>query len=189
MMIVEEVRRRGSVRVSELTEQLGVSEMTVRRDLDALAQSGLIEKVHGGATTRMRLTADEPGFEVNSHRQLPEKEAIANAAAELVRPGQAIAFSGGTTTWRLARRIRRTPNLTVVTNSLQVADVLHAENWPDLTVVITEARTPSGRARRPDRGADPPDTPRRRPVHGRARDDRGRRVHHAQPSKPRPTRR
>ena len=144
MMIVEEVRRRGSVRVSELTEQLGVSEMTVRRDLDALAQSGLIEKVHGGATTRMRLTADEPGFEVNSHRQLPEKEAIANAAAELVRPGQAIAFSGGTTTWRLARRIRRTPNLTVVTNSLQVADVLHAENRPDLTVVITGGvRTPS----------------------------------------------
>src|SRR5436305_21841 len=64
MVIVEEVRRRGSVRVSELTDQLGVSEMTVRRDLDALAQSGLIEKVHGGATTRMRLTASASQFVV-----------------------------------------------------------------------------------------------------------------------------
>ena len=50
MMIVEEVRRHGAVRVSELTEQLGVSEMTVRRDLDVLAAAGLVEKVHGGAT-------------------------------------------------------------------------------------------------------------------------------------------
>jgi DeoR/GlpR family transcriptional regulator of sugar metabolism len=144
MVIVEEVRRRGSVRVSELTDRLGVSEMTIRRDLDALAQSGLIEKVHGGATTRMRLTADEPGFEVNSHRQTAEKEAIAQAAARLVEPGQAIALSGGTTTWHLARHIRRTPNLTVVTNSLPVADVLHAEKRRDLTVVLTGGvRTPS----------------------------------------------
>ena len=144
MLIVEEVRRRGAVRVSELTDQLGVSEMTIRRDLDALAQSGLVEKVHGGATTRMRPTADEPGFEVNSHLQVKEKDAIAQAAAELVRPGQAIALSGGTTTWRLARHLRRAANLTVVTNSIQVAEVLHAENRPDLTVVITGGvRTPS----------------------------------------------
>jgi DeoR/GlpR family transcriptional regulator of sugar metabolism len=144
MMIVEEVRRLGSVRVSELTDQLGVSEMTVRRDLDVLAQSGLVEKVHGGATTPMRLTTDEPGFEAKSRRQIAEKEAIARAAAQLVEPGQAIALSAGTTTWRLARRLRHVPNLTVVTNSLPVADVLHAEKRPDLTVVLTGGvRTPS----------------------------------------------
>ena len=124
MMIVEEVRLHGSVRVSELTEQLGVSGMTVRRDLDLLAQEGLIEKVHGGATIRSRLSADEPGFEAKSYRQVAEKEAIARAASELVEPGQAVALSAGTTTWRLARRLRHTPNLTVVTNSLPVADVL-----------------------------------------------------------------
>src|SRR5215467_328197 len=112
MMIVEEIRRHGSVRVSELTEQLGVSEMTVRRDLDALASSGLVEKVHGGATTRTRLSADEPGFEAKSHRQVAEKEAIARVASELVAPGQAVALSAGTTTWHLARRLRNTPNLT-----------------------------------------------------------------------------
>ena len=51
-LIVEELRRHGAVRVSELTELLDVSEMTVRRDLDALAAGGLLEKVHGGATLR-----------------------------------------------------------------------------------------------------------------------------------------
>src|SRR5919205_4176795 len=81
MLIAEEVRRRGAVRVSELTELLGVSDMTVRRDLDALAGSGLIEKVHGGATARARLSTDEPGFEAKSHRQFREKEANPGTAA------------------------------------------------------------------------------------------------------------
>jgi DeoR/GlpR family transcriptional regulator of sugar metabolism len=144
MMIAEEIRRHGSVRVSELTEQFGVSEMTVRRDLDVLARSGLIEKVHGGAMTRMPLSADEPSFESKSRRQVAEKEAIARAASELVDAGQAIALSAGTTTWRLARHLRHTPNLTVITNSLPVADVLHQEKRPDLTVVLTGGvRTPS----------------------------------------------
>ena len=145
MMIVEEVRLRGSVRVSELTEQLGVSEVTVRRDLDVLAQSGLIEKVHGGAITPTRLSADEPSFETKSHRQVAEKEAIARAA-ERARssPVRRSALSAGTTTWRLARCLRHMANLTVVTNSLPVADVLHAEKRPDLTVVLTGGvRTPS----------------------------------------------
>jgi DeoR/GlpR family transcriptional regulator of sugar metabolism len=116
MLIVEEIRRRGAVRVSELTELLDVSDMTVRRDLDALAASGLIEKVHGGATARERQSTDEPGFEAKSHRQLKEKEAIARAAAALVQPGQAIALTAGTTTWRLAHHIVDVAHLTVVTN-------------------------------------------------------------------------
>ena len=97
------------MRVSELTELLGVSEMTIRRDLDVLAESGLVEKVHGGATRAARLSADEPGFEAKSHRQLAEKEAIARAAAQLVEPGQAIALTAGTTTWRLAHHLRGRP--------------------------------------------------------------------------------
>jgi DeoR/GlpR family transcriptional regulator of sugar metabolism len=143
-LIVDEIRRLGAVRVSALTELLSVSGMTVRRDLDALAVSGLVEKVHGGATARKQLSADEPGFEAKSHRQLAEKEAIARAAAQLVRPGQAVALTAGTTTWRLAHHIFDVPDLTVVTNSVQVANVLHRERRPDLTVVLTGGvRTPS----------------------------------------------
>jgi DeoR/GlpR family transcriptional regulator of sugar metabolism len=143
-LIAEEIRRRGAVRVSELTELLGVSDMTIRRDLDVLHASGVIEKVHGGATIRGRLSADEPGFETKSHRQLEEKEAIARAARELVEPGQAVGLTAGTTTWRLAHQIREVPHLTVVTNCVQVASVLHREPRPDLTVVLTGGvRTPS----------------------------------------------
>src|SRR3954469_20449155 len=143
-LIAEEIRRRGAMRVSELTELLGVSDMTIRRDLDVLSGSGLIDKVHGGATARRSLSTDEPGFEPKSRRQFAEKEAIAQAASELVEPGQAIALSAGTTTWRLAHYLADVPDLTVVTNSMQVAIVLHRQARPDLTVVlIGGVRTPS----------------------------------------------
>jgi DeoR/GlpR family transcriptional regulator of sugar metabolism len=143
-MIVDELRRLGAVRVSELTRLLDVSEMTIRRDLDALAAAGLLEKVHGGATLRGGLSADEPGFEAKSQRQLREKEAIARAAARLVEPGQSIGLTAGTTTWRLAHHLARVPDLTVLTNSIQVANVFHREPRPDLTVVLTGGvRTPS----------------------------------------------
>jgi DeoR/GlpR family transcriptional regulator of sugar metabolism len=143
-LIVEELRRQGAVRVSELTTLLAVSEMTVRRDLDTLAAAGLLEKVHGGATVRGGLSADEPGFEAKSHRQLIEKKAIARAAAALVEPGQSIGLTAGTTTWRLAHHLAQVPDLTVVTNSIRVANVLHRAPRSDLTVVLTGGvRTPS----------------------------------------------
>ena len=100
--------------------------------------------MHGGATLRGGLSAEEPGFEAKSHRQLKEKEAIARAASRLVEPGQAIGLTAGTTTWRLAHHLTDVPDLTVVTNSIQVADVLHRAPRPDLTVVLTGGvRTPS----------------------------------------------
>jgi DeoR/GlpR family transcriptional regulator of sugar metabolism len=143
-LILKEVRRSGAARVSELTELLGVSDMTVRRDLDVLASAGLVDKVHGGATVASRLSANEPGFEAKSHQQIDEKEAIARAARALVEPGQAIGLTAGTTTWLLARHLVDVPGLTVVTNSLQVANVLYAERRPDLTVILTGGvRTPS----------------------------------------------
>jgi DeoR/GlpR family transcriptional regulator of sugar metabolism len=144
MLVLEEIRRRGAARVSELTGLFGVSDMTIRRDLDALASAGLVDKVHGGATAPGRLSADEPGFEAKSHRQLEEKEAIARSASKLVEPGQAIGLTAGTTTWRLAHHILDVPDLTVVTNSIQVANVLYPERRPDLTVILTGGvRTPS----------------------------------------------
>jgi DeoR/GlpR family transcriptional regulator of sugar metabolism len=143
-LILKEVRRSGAARVSELTELLGVSDMTIRRDLDVLASAGLVDKVHGGATVSTRLSANEPGFEAKSHQQIEEKESIARAARELVEPGQAIGLTAGTTTWLLAHHLLDVPGLTVVTNSLQVANVLHAERRSDLTVILTGGvRTPS----------------------------------------------
>ncbi|MFD8673579.1 DeoR/GlpR family DNA-binding transcription regulator [Streptomyces seoulensis] len=149
-LIVDEVRRRGGVRVNELTRQLGVSDMTVRRDLDALARQGVLEKVHGGAVPVVEASTHEPGFEAKSGLEPTAKEEIARAAARLVAPGSAIALSGGTTTYTLARRLLEVPDLTVVTNSVRVADVFHTAQRTTgrrpgaATVVLTGGvRTPS----------------------------------------------
>lgn len=143
-VIVAEVRRRGSVRVSELATLLGVSDMTVRRDLDLLDGAGLLTKVHGGATLRDERSTDEPGFEAKSLRNMAEKHAIAMAAAGRVRTGSAIGITAGTTTWQLAYHIVHVADLTVVTNSVRVADVLHQHHRSDRTVLLTGGvRTPS----------------------------------------------
>ena len=137
--------RTGAVRVADLVRDLGVSDMTVRRDLEILDDRGLIEKVHGGATSiaeqrpvraRVRREVDAPAE--------PEKEAIADAAVALVEPGTAIGISAGTTTYALARRLVDVPGLTVVTNSVRVADVLYRPARSDQTIILTGGvRTPS----------------------------------------------
>ncbi|MDQ0935504.1 DeoR/GlpR family DNA-binding transcription regulator [Streptomyces turgidiscabies] len=149
-LILDEVQRRGGVRVNELTRKLGVSDMTVRRDLDALARQGVLEKVHGGAVPVVEASTHEPGFEAKSGLELTAKEDIARAAAELVSAGSAIALSGGTTTYALAHQLLDVPDLTVVTNSVRVADVFHTaqrvsgQRQGAATVVLTGGvRTPS----------------------------------------------
>jgi len=146
--ILSELDRRESVRVSELVELLGVSDMTVRRDLDTLDRAGRLLKVHGGAARRVERSAarstDEPGFAAKSHRQTEEKEAIGSRAAQFVEPGSAVAISAGTTTHALARHLVGIPGLTVVTNSVWVAETLHADDRADTTVLLTGGlRTPS----------------------------------------------
>ncbi len=142
-VIVDELQRHGAVRVGDLTRILGVSDMTIRRDLDALAQQGLVDKVHGGATIRRTRSTDEPGFEAKWLHQQQEKEAIARAAARLVTPGTAVGLSAGTTTWTLAHELRDIPDLTVVTNSIQVAEVLYAGAAEQTVVLTGGVRTPS----------------------------------------------
>lgn len=143
-LIVSQIRRSGSVRVADLAEQLDVSEMTVRRDLDALDDAGLIVKVHGGATMRVERASDEPGFAAKSRRNIHEKRAIAASAAVLVAPGSAIGITAGTTTVQLAAELVHLPDLTVVTDSIPVADVFHATPRPDRSVILVGGeRTPS----------------------------------------------
>jgi DeoR/GlpR family transcriptional regulator of sugar metabolism len=151
-VILRTVRNDGSARVSDLTQKLGVSDMTIRRDLEVLARTGLIEKVHGGAVLPGAPSSHEPGFEAKSVRELPEKAMIAKAAARLVRPGAAVALSAGTTTYALAEQLFSVPGLTVVTNSMRVASLFSTArpDGPDghgsgpASVVLTGGmRTPS----------------------------------------------
>jgi len=142
-LILDEVRTTGGARVSELVDRLGVSDMTVRRDIEVLAAQGLVTRVHGGATTAGS-SVDEPGFAAKSALHTAAKQAIAQAAARLVEPGASVALSAGTTTHAVASALLTVPRLTVVTNSLRVAEVLHNAGRDDLTVMLTGGeRTPS----------------------------------------------
>ncbi|MDR3440029.1 DeoR/GlpR family DNA-binding transcription regulator [Telmatospirillum sp.] len=105
------------VRVADLAQSFQVSEITVRRDLDELAEQGLIERVHGGA----RLIAHRPAdaAEGTDAGQVGKKRLIAAAAARLVRPGDTVLLSGGTTTLAVFREISRM-DVRIITNNATV---------------------------------------------------------------------
>ena len=121
--ILELVRSSGAISLRELARQVQTSEVTVRRDLRALESDGLLDRRHGGAVLPGGL-AHEPSYSEKSHVAAAEKAAIAELAVSLVSDGDALVVGAGTTTQALARRLTRFTELTVVTNSLLVAQVL-----------------------------------------------------------------
>lgn len=143
--------------MADLSARFEVSDMTIRRDLDALAAEGCLAKVHGGAVaaeeTESHRRTEEPGFEAKFLQQEAQKNAIAEAALTLVEPGMSVGLSAGTTTWTLAQRLTAVPDLTVVTNSPRIADTFHAGTFHHhtshtaaggQTVILTGGvRTPS----------------------------------------------
>jgi len=143
-IITAQLRLHGAVRVGDLATLLDVSEMTVRRDLDALCELGVLDKVHGGATLRDDRSAFEPGFDAKSRRNLEEKIAIGRTAASLVRAGTSIGLTAGTTTYHMAMSLVDVADLTVVTNCIHIAEYLHQFPRADRTVLlIGGTRTPS----------------------------------------------
>jgi DeoR/GlpR family transcriptional regulator of sugar metabolism len=133
-LIVEEIRRKGAVRVSELTELLAVSEMTIRRDLEALEREGLLRRVHGGAT-RLSPRGYEPPFALRAVSETETKRRIGERAAGLVTDGETIVIDMGTTTLELARALRNATGLTILTPSLRAAELLLPN--PALRVIVT----------------------------------------------------
>ncbi|WP_399065213.1 DeoR family transcriptional regulator [Streptomyces winkii] len=121
------VRANGAVSLRELARVVQTSEVTVRRDVRALEAEGLLDRRHGGAVLPGGFTR-ETGFPQKPHTATAEKTAIADLAAGLVEEGEAIVVGAGTTTQELARRLARVPGLTVVTNSLLVAQALAHAN-------------------------------------------------------------
>ena len=111
------------VRVDELAEWLQVSPATVRRDLLELEQQGRLRRVHGGATELER-NADEPLFDDKTAIAAAEKQAIAAAAFNLIGSADTVFLDGGSTILTLAHLLLPLTRLTVVTNSLRVAQLL-----------------------------------------------------------------
>ncbi len=142
--ILDAVRLQGGARVSDLVDVLQVSDMTVRRDIEQLARRGLVERVHGGAAAVGSRSSDEPGFVAKSALAREQKHCIGVAAAALVQPGESVALSAGTTTLAVARELLPVTDLTVVTNSPPVADLMHDPARRDRSVILVGGeRTPS----------------------------------------------
>jgi DeoR/GlpR family transcriptional regulator of sugar metabolism len=141
--VLRMVTRAGSATVAELAAALEVSDMTIRRDLVALAEKRLIEKVYGGAVLPRR-SAIEPHFVAKRTLNAGAKEAIGARAVELVRDGMTISLSAGTTTWQVAKQLdHRFHNLTFITNSMNVAMALEDNGWSSVVVSGGSFRTPS----------------------------------------------
>jgi DeoR/GlpR family transcriptional regulator of sugar metabolism len=131
-IIAELVRERGSVHAADLARLIGVTGETIRRDLSALAEMGLLERTHGGAVAA---GDGETSFGQRRTVRLAEKRAIARAAATLVRDGSRIILDSGTTTMSLAHELRDKRDLLVVTNALTNAMELVGNR--EVTIIMT----------------------------------------------------
>ena len=149
--ITDLIKSNQKVEIVGLAAVFGVSEMTIRRDLDFLAQIGHVKRTHGGAAIAEKMEF-EFDFAARRSANQKAKKAIAKKAVELIKPGSKIILDTGTTTLELAYLLKDFEDLTVITPSLAVASVLQfsagiqtvllggilRKGRPDLTGVVTE---------------------------------------------------
>ncbi|MFQ5854261.1 MAG: DeoR/GlpR family DNA-binding transcription regulator [Anaerolineae bacterium] len=114
------------VRVAELSQHLGVSPATVRRDLDRLQQQGWLQRTHGGAVLAEH-AAPEPPVVQRTGENAEEKRRIGKAAAALIHEGDTVFIGSGTTTLEVARQLAGRNHITVITNALTIINTLAQE--------------------------------------------------------------
>jgi DeoR/GlpR family transcriptional regulator of sugar metabolism len=132
--LLETLRQRGRMEVLALAQMFGVSEHTIRRDLNQLHAQGVLQKTHGGA---VMLDSARLGFEARSALLEQAKDTIGRTAAALIEPGSTVILDAGSTTLSLARALTARP-LSVVTNSLDIA--LLFDRDPAVQLVLTGGR-------------------------------------------------
>jgi DeoR family transcriptional regulator of aga operon len=137
--ILSLLQQTGRVDVESLSQQLDVSLVTIRRDLDALEQKGLLRRTHGGAVSIEPLFYEpfrrDRSFLAQVERAADEKRRIGRAAAALINPGETIALTPGTTTTEVIRGLPMNYNITVVTNTVNVA--MELSKRKDVYVFVT----------------------------------------------------
>jgi len=140
--ILQFITQKGRITVDELMNEFKVSGATIRRDLEFLERQNLIQRAHGGAISKNRVIF-EPDYSEQMGRFLEEKKRIGREASKLVEEGEVIFLEASTTVVQLARCIRNKRNLTVVTNSLDIARELERSEGIDLILTggILKRRT------------------------------------------------
>jgi DeoR/GlpR family transcriptional regulator of sugar metabolism len=134
-MIEQHLRRHGSVAVSALEAEFGISPMTARRDLDELERRGVARRTHGGAVLP-GLLSHEDSFLQRLEVEVDAKERIAEAVLELLEPGEAIFVDSSTTAYFAARRIvRANARCTLLTNAVPIMDLLCEVDAPQVELV------------------------------------------------------
>jgi DeoR family transcriptional regulator, fructose operon transcriptional repressor len=131
--LLELITRQGFATLDELVRVLGVSESTIRRDLEVLDLAGSVKRTHGGAVYTGEVRSMPP-FDERTGTAAAEKRSIGQAAAALLQDGDTVLLDGGTTTLEVARALvgRR---LQVVTNSLPIAQLLASSQQTDLILI------------------------------------------------------
>jgi DeoR/GlpR family transcriptional regulator of sugar metabolism len=133
-LIEERVIRTGEVSFGSLAEEFDVSEMTIRRDIEALQKEGVLRRVSGGAIS-LSGTAFEPSYGLRAGQAVDSKAHIADQIVALLHPGETVVLDSGSTVASVARAIRgRGLGLTVITPSITVATVLSDE--PDTHIIL-----------------------------------------------------
>lgn len=133
-LILERLKERGAIRTSELSELFAVSEMTIRNDLKELLQRGMLERIHGGAITKDKVTF-EPSYHDKTILHSEEKRRIGQAAATLIEEGMAVFIGNGTTTMQIVKHLDGSKRITAFTNSLNHAIELSEIPSVDLSVI------------------------------------------------------
>lgn len=126
------IEQRQRVTIPQIIEAFAVSPATARRDLDTLAEQGKVQRVHGGALA-VRPAPPEPPVLQRTAEQAEEKKHIGQAAAALIKDGDTVFLSSGTTVLEAARHVRDRRQLTVITNSLLVINML--ADAPEVTLI------------------------------------------------------
>jgi DeoR/GlpR family transcriptional regulator of sugar metabolism len=129
------VRERQHVRVAELSQRLGVSEPTIRRDLQKLEEMGRVQREHGGASAIHPQASPEPPIIQRAIEHANEKRRIGRVAADLIKDGETIFLGSGTTTLEVARHLEGKRNLTVITNALNIANQVAGNS--EINLIIT----------------------------------------------------
>lgn len=141
--IISLLRERPGIKVTELAQQLDVSEGTIRNDLAALAESKQLTRVRGGAVVNDVSPVSHPPFVSRARVQAAAKQHIARRAAELIEDGDAILLDASSTVYTLVHFLQHRRNLTVITNGIEVARAL-AQNRSNTVILVGGVLSPEG---------------------------------------------